>query len=373
MKKLLLVLMVVGGVALYGSDVFAQAPCGQSVPMGHFFDSYFECDTARGPVTAYAYQMNVPATTTVALNIVNPLGPGQIQIATDWGNTGIVGCPQLGGADQRVIIVVQASDGTGILAALHGASTQLTFPYTVETVQQIDPVSGGVFPLRCGDKPNGRPRVDGLVGSSVQIHVDPPQIVSDCDPGTVGAALADTCPDNFQGATAARIGGIYTSTQPCGTRPNVSKAVWQPAAVTPDAAGNALVPFTKPTAGTDCFYVGTTTTVGTAESSGINAFIQVQGGLAGQPTAEGVRAVSETGKVKLFWSTSNEVGLAGFKLIAVSKSKGQSEIGSLIAAKGRPSSYTAEARMGDLKGARSIIIRSVLTDGTTVDAAPVNF
>ena len=151
----------------------------------------------------------------------------------------------------------------------------------------------------------------------------------------------------------------------------------------PDAiTGNASVPYTRPDNGTKtcatdptclCFYVGTTTSVGGQEAGSIGGFIQVGGSNVAPPSAENVRGMTEGGKVKLSWSTSNEAGLAGFRIIAVSKNKGQFEIGSLVAAKGTPSSYTAEVRLGDLKGSRSIIIRSVLTDGTTVDAAPVNF
>jgi hypothetical protein len=363
----------------------AYAACGASVPLLHGFDSYFACDNSRGPVTAFAYLVSAPsATNTGPVGIIRDLGAGKVDIQTDWSTPGVIGCPQDALGNHRIMIVVQANDGTGLMTSISGASATLAFGYTVETSQQFlgfdDTGKVLAAPLPCGTS-NGRPRIVSVSPSSVQIHVDPPHIFSDCDSGTVGEALGDACVDGF-GGTVLPVGRIFTSNQPCGTRPDVRSSLWTVSTAVLDAAGNANVPYTKPDNGTKqcatdptclCAYIGTTTGTGTGESSSINGFISVAGTLAAQPTAENVRATTDSGKVKLSWSTSNEVGLAGFRLIAVSKTKGQFEIGSLIAANGAASSYTAEARMGDLKGSRSIIIRSVLTNGTTVDAAPVNF
>jgi len=390
MKRVFVVLAVLGVMALPGSVAYAR--CGSTVPMIHGFGGYFACDNSRGPVSAFAYQLSNPTANNTGTEIIGrSFGTGQVDIQTDWGNANIVGCPQIGGANTRVMIVVQANDGTGILASISGASGALAFGYTVETAQTFlgfDPVTGQVLttPLPCTSQ-NGRPVVRGVGPSSVDIHVDPPRIFSDCDSGSVGEALGDACVDGFAGTTTGGIGGIYTSIQPCGTKPIVAKSAWTLSTAALNAQGDATVPYTKPDNGTKtcatdptclCAYIGTTTTVpppGAAaqESSSINGFISVAGSQAAPPTAENVRAAMDSGKVRLSWSTSNEVGLAGFRLIAVSKTKGKFEIGSLVAAKGTPSSYTAEARMGDLKGSRSIIIRSVLTDDSTVDAAPVNF
>ena len=372
MKKALVVLAILGAIALPASKAFAA--CVPSTPMFHGYGSFFACDESRGPVSAFAYQVSAPTTVTTGTEIITRTqAPGEVLISTDWANGGILGCPA-NPNPARVMIVVQDSMGKGVMLSLSGASPDLG--YAVEAGHTNDP-AGIALPVPCSDL-NGRPRVLGLAGSSVNINVQKPKIYTDCDADSVGMVVLGgaTCLDAFDGVAAgATIGGIYTSTQPCGAKPDTRRtggAVWTRSSVTPDAGGNATIPFVKPASATDCFYIGTTTTVGGVEGGSINGFIQV-GGLAAPPTAEGVRAASESGKVKLSWTTSNEVGLAGFRLIAVQKNKGQSEIGSLIAAKGSPSSYTAEARLADLKGARSIIIRSVLTDGTTVDAAPVNF
>lgn len=381
MKKALVVLAILGAIALPASKVYAVG-CAFSVPMFHGYGSYLACDSSRGPVSAYAYQVSAPTTVNTGTEIISrETSLTSAEISTDWGNGGINGCP-VTTAPARVMVVVQDSQGKGVLLSLSGASPD--FGYAVEGAHTVDP-AGIAFPLPCSDL-NGRPHLNSFTTSAVDITVNKPKIYSDCDPDSVGVVLLGgaTCPDAFDAqAAAATIGGIYTSTQACSQKPSTARnAQWTRAAVTPDAAGHAVVPYTKPdntgkACATDptclCAFIGTTTTVGGVEGGSINGFIQVAGTLAAPPTAEGVRAAADTGKVRLSWSTSNEVGLAGFKLIGSSKTKGQFEIGSLIAAKGSPSSYTAEARMGDLKGARSIIIRSVLTDGTTVDAAPVNF
>jgi len=369
MKKALVVVMVLGAAML--SVPNAHAACGGSVPMFHGLDSYFICDNARGPVSAFAYQVAGPTVHNTGTEIIaRDLGPGQVQISTDWGNPGIVGCPQLGTGNTRVLIVLQDNQGKGVLLSLSGADPGLG--YIVETGHPFDAAGGAVLPITCGTD-NGRPRVNSFTANTIDINVAAPRIFSDCDPDSTGVVGlgGSTCPDAFVGSQLSGIGRIFTSNQPCGTKPNTALAAWVLSTVQPDAAGHAIVPYTKPT-DASCSYVGATLRVGGVEGSAINSFVAVAGALAAPPTAEGVRATSDTGKVRLSWSTSNEVGLASFRLIAVSKNKGQSEVGSL-AAKGTPSSYTAEVRLGDLKGSRSIIIRSVLTDGTTVDAAPVNF
>lgn len=376
MKKALVVLAVLGVLITSGSSAFAACQ-GFSLPVQHGLNSYLVCDNSRGPVTGFGYQVSSPTAVTSGTEQVawDYLAPGQVQINFDWGNIGAVGCAQSATGNNRILLAVQANDGTGVLLSLSGADAGIG--YLVEAAHTFDPTSETLsFPLLCGNQ-NGRPTVVGVTPTEVIIKVLPPHIYSDCDPDSVGVQGflsgligSNPCVDSFTGAAA--IGGIYTSVQPCGTKPDVRKAAWTATGVTADPLGNATIPYTKPTADTSCLFVGTTTNVGGLESGSINGFIQVQGGLAAPPTAENVRAAMDRGNVKLSWSTSNEVGLAGFRLIAVSKTKGQFEIGSLVAANGTRS-YTAEVRMGDLRGSRSIIIRSVLTDGSTVDAAPVNF
>jgi hypothetical protein len=373
MKKALVVLAIVAAtVPLAGK---AYAICGGSVPMIHGLDSYFACDNSKGPVSAFSYLLSAPTTTNtgtefIAVNLsTDPVN--KVQIQTDWGNGGILGCPQDATGNHRVMIVVQATDGTGLLASISGVDASVG--YLVETAHTYDG-AGGALPLNCTNQ-NGRPQVTLLTSSAISVKVTPPHIYSDCDPNSVGiAALGDTCPDGFNGASAT-VGGIYTSTQPCATRPDVhlgAGTLWTKSAVVPDASGNATIPYTKPAADTDCFYVGQTTTVGGTEGGSITGFNRIQGGTVAQPKPENVKVSAASGKVSVSWSTATEVGLAGFRFLTSTKAKGQFEIGSFLAANGT-SSYSASFGMGDFKGGRSLIVRAVLTDGTTVDAAAVNF
>ena len=83
----------------------AEAACAASVPVFHAFDSYFVCaDT--GPVAGIAYQLNYPAGVhSGSEDIVSEgvPGDGHVQIATDWGNAGFIGCPAYLGAPQRIV------------------------------------------------------------------------------------------------------------------------------------------------------------------------------------------------------------------------------------------------------------------------------
>jgi len=96
--------------------------------------------------------------------------------------------------------------------------------------------------------------------------------------------------------------------------------------------------------------------------------------LASPPKAENLSATSATGKVTLSWSTSVEVGLATFKVLAESKAKGSFDLAT-VAPKGNGGGaiYSVSIGMGDLKGARSVIVRAIQTDGTFIDSAAVNF
>jgi hypothetical protein len=352
--------------------------------MVHFQDSWFQCDNSQGGVSAYAYQVSAPTTVASGTDfngLTFDIGAGMVQIRTDWADTGVLGCPQDAAGNHRLMIVVQANDGTGLLASISGADPGTG--YQVENAHTFDAVGGAVLALPCGTT-NGRPALLSFTSTTVDVNVRAPHIYSDCDPDSVFAAgLGLPCPDGFDSAAAAAtIGGIYTSTQPCGQRPIVTRSSWARSTATPDASGFATVPYTKPdntgkTCATDptclCAFIGTTTSVGGVEGGSINGFIQVAGFLAASPKAENVRAAFDSGKVTASWSTSNELGLAGFRLLTSTKSKGQFEIGSFKAATGSPSTYSVTLGMGEFKGGRTLIIRAVLTDGTTVDAAPVNF
>ncbi|HKN46947.1 MAG TPA: hypothetical protein VJ144_03145, partial [Candidatus Polarisedimenticolia bacterium] len=110
---------------------------------------------------------------------------------------------------------------------------------------------------------------------------------------------------------------------------------------------------------------------------GLSGFVQVSGNpaLAASPKAENVSAKLSNGKVNITWTSSTELGLAAYKVLTVAKgSKGQLELATLSPnGNGGGSHYSVSLGLGDFKGGRMAIVRAVMTDGTTIDAAPVNF
>src|SRR5207245_10129775 len=120
------------------------------------------------------------------------------------------------------------------------------------------------------------------------------------------------------------------------------------------------------------FVAGSATITGSPEV--LTGWVSVGGQLASPPKAENLKATSANGKVTLSWSTSTEVGLATFKVLAESKAKGSFEVAT-VAPKGNGGGavYSVSLGMGDFKGARSAIVRAVQTDGSVIDSAAINF
>src|SRR5262245_34567453 len=123
-------------LALLDAAGQAHAACGSSSPLVHQI-SYFQC-VDNSEVAAFAYQASNAAVNTGTEKIAcesvglgscisgGAMGDWQVQIQSDWGNGGIVGCPA-GPPPQRVILTVQCNDGKGVVVSLSGAS--LDFGY----------------------------------------------------------------------------------------------------------------------------------------------------------------------------------------------------------------------------------------------------
>lgn len=363
----------------------AYAACGTPTALGHTQDSYFQC-ADNGPVAAYAYQLGAAGTCSTgpikigctAFDGANCFGAsgtdgdGKVTIESDWSIPGIVGCPVDASGGHRVILAVQCADGQGLLASIGGSDA--SFAYTVELVHPFD--GSEIAPIAAGNR-TGRPKIVGSVAASagsatVNLHFETsPLIYSDCDPGSLGMAFG-ACIDGF--TPTVTLGAIHTSIQRCGTNPDPTLSRWTATAVTPNATGDAVLTVALPTDPTMCLFIGGSANIGGSTSPGITGFVQVQGGLSASPKAENVKASMANGKVTVTWSTPNEIELAALKVVASSKSKGLFELAT-IQPKGNGGSgfYSTVLSMSELKGARTIIIRSVLTNGTTLDAAPVNF
>jgi predicted RecA/RadA family phage recombinase len=277
MNKSLAIVLI--GIALCLSFApGAYAACAASVPMFHGIGSYFECaDT--GPVAGFSYPIANPiGVNTGTEDIVREgvPGDGRVEISTDWGNGGIIGCPVSPAGSQRIVIAVQGNDGKGLFVSLSGANPDLG--YLVEAAHKYNPATGLAFPLPCGDT-GGAPRVVSQSSSggmvTLSLHFTPPTVYSDCDPDSVGvmAGLA-TCPDNFSASTT--IARIFTRLATCTTAPDLRRDQWSDTGLVPDAGGDATVTAPVPGKG-QCLYVGNTVTINGFEGSGITGFVSIAG------------------------------------------------------------------------------------------------
>jgi len=388
MKKAVLFAMCCTAIAFSASHLYAACSAASPTPIGHFLTGYLDCDDT-GRVQGFIYQLTAPATTNSGpLNVscASAAGPSlsctgsspgdvgdhHLTIETDATTFGWNGCP-VTTAPNRIVAVAIDSIGNGAILTVSGKDPN--FGYFLEMAHPTSDAGATFDPISCTT--TGRPRVLNVSnnGSTVNISLNVPAAVvhSDCDPNSLGKAFTDqgvgTICDGFV-ATPAQ-GHLYTSTQPCAT-PDLTLSKWAATAVTPDAAGNALVSGPSPTTtGTCLFIAGSSTLTGSPEF--LTGFVSV-GQLASPPRAENLSASSANGKVTIRWSTSTEVGLATFKILAESKAKGTFEVAT-VAPKGNggAANYSVSLGMGDSKGGRSAIVRAVQTDGTFIDSAAVNF
>ena len=268
------------GVSLWlGLASGVHASCaGASVPVFHALDSYFVCADS-GPVAGFAYQLTNPiGTHSGPEDIVREgaLGDGRVEINTDWGNPGIVGCPVSPAGRQRIVIAVQGNDGRGLFVSLSGAG-ELGF-YTVDMAHKFDPATGVAQPLPCGDA-GGAPAIVSQSSSggmvTLSLHFTAPTIYSDCDPDSLGVvANLGTCPDDFAAITAP--GRVFSRVGPCTTAPGLALTGWTDTGVAADAAGNATVTLARP-AGAECLFVGGATIINGYESGGVTGFVTLSG------------------------------------------------------------------------------------------------
>ncbi len=398
MRKAILASIFIVVAVLSGAPVYAS--CGPPTALGHLNDSYFICGDS-GPIVAYAYELDAPSVGTGPIKIScsafdgvlctgssGVVGDNKVTIESDWSNVGISGCPvdpSTGG--KRVMLVVQCADGQGLMVSLSGHDGGLA--YTIEAAQPFDgsvssPVAAG--PL------STRPKVTGSAATSagsvnLTLHFENPKspttpFYSDCDANTLGAFLGTTCPDAFDKnafLTRAQYGNVWKSTQACGNTPDPTATKWTDTGVLiPATGGDVAVSALLPTAVTDCLYFGGELNLGfprvTGQPFGIAGTVQVGGQTVAPPKADNLKASSAAGKVTISWSSTNEIGLGVFKVLAISKSKGELELTSVSPrGNGGSASYSVTLGMGDFKGAKTVIVRSILTDGSKVDSAAVNF
>jgi len=416
MRKLLVALLVCGTAALVASPAIA-APCGVPIFMQHQVSNFVCADATE--VAALAWQINNPANHSGTENIAceevgvngcnqgGVAGDGVVVIDFDWANPGIAGCPQVGTTNNRVVVLVQADDGRGVLASIGGTSVDLTAGYIVDLAHPGgaggDPTAPQ--PLPCGSAA-GRPHVNSATNNAdstttLDLTFPAAAINTDCDPNSVGQAFG-FCGDSF--VPSVQYGNIYTSIQRCNktcsltptttctsnrecagagneckvpTKPTIDRSIWTVNTVRPNATtGSAVITVPRPTSTGDCLFVGASTIVNGTESSAVTGFTSVGGPGAASPVALDVRAERAAANVKIRWRTTVEIGLAGFNILADGGKQGVRKVNdAMIAANGNGGGkgYEASIPRGKFQNSHTVIIESVLTDGTTLRSAPAQF
>ena len=271
-RAILVTALIVGALFVLAPDVHGAC---SSVPMFHGLDSYFICSNFS-PVFAYASQLSQPLTVnTGSETITRNLAAGAVVVATDWGNGGILGCPQTPLGNTRVMIVVQGSDGQGIIVSISGADPGLG--YIVETAHPFDAAGSTIFPLACS-RQAGAPTIISKQVSGLQVtldlHFERPLVYSDCDPDSVGMAGlgGTTCPDAFSANSS--VSDIYTSLQPCTGAVAWNPSAWTTTGVRPDATGNAHLVLPLST-DSRCLYVGAKAMIAGFESPSVTGYVSI--------------------------------------------------------------------------------------------------
>ena len=146
------------------STLTAEASCVYNAPISHGF-SYFECADFK-PVANLAYQADDPTgATSGTLDIAceqstcssyqsaGVWGDSNVVIGFDWSSVGTVGCPGdlgPGSVMHRVVIVVQGTDGRGLVATMGRGRRDIS--YQVEAAHRLKAPNGTVYPLPCTDQ-----------------------------------------------------------------------------------------------------------------------------------------------------------------------------------------------------------------------------
>lgn len=358
--------------ALQCADSFRSSTGGPSTPVqvSAFAWSITNPTTVNSGTTDIACE--TPGTNTcIATPQSGTPDDGLVSIEQDWSTTTMVGCPKTL-ADPRVGVSVVGADGRGVIIST--TLNPFDGTHNLDLAGQDDG-AGSPLPFVCEDL-GGKVAVNSIVntGTDYQLGLKfpTPRVFSDCDPGSLGAIFG-ACTDNF--VPSVDFGNVFWSHQPCDQRVGLELARWTSLAVRPatDGTSNVLVPVAP--AGL-CSYVGMATRLGRTQpapdSSGITNFVRLAGQGAASDRALEVRAAKAQGKVTVRFRTDSELEAVSFDLVA----DGRVLTGSTTASRGGNgigASYEIVVGMGDLKGAKSLAVRTNLRGGGTITSDPVSF
>ncbi|HEV8199323.1 MAG TPA: putative metal-binding motif-containing protein [Candidatus Polarisedimenticolia bacterium] len=170
-------------------------------------------------------------------------------------------------------------NGWSILTSL-GYSTSFAM-FLVEAAQKLDATSNVALPLSCQPAEQTLLHVDGVTRDNGQVHValtlSLPTIRSDCDAGTVGAALGG-CPDGPLSIPPRGLGRLYTRVTECNAGVgDIRTSAWALAGA-PDSEGHAAISFPEPTSLSECAFIGATYRLGGTETPAIGGFVKIKHG-----------------------------------------------------------------------------------------------
>ncbi len=265
-------------------------PCVNPVPLGHGLGSYFSCaDISQ--VAALAFQLTEPTTVTTAVEDIacesvgngdlgaclggGRVGDQHVEIRGDWNDPGVSGCPITSAGPQRIVVILQGTNGQGLVASVSGSLPGTG--YLMEMAQSAIPGTSIILPIACSSQNGGLSVVSASSpaggAEKLVLRFSPPRVFSDCSPDTLGWA-AGACTDAFAGTST--LGDIYTSVQPCGDTPDLRRGRWTDTGISAGIPGPVALTVARPV-GMQCLHIGATAYIDGHESGGIFSFTTVLG------------------------------------------------------------------------------------------------
>ena len=293
-------------------------------------------------------------------------GDDVVTVYMEWGtqNAGVLGCPnqaQSGNGTTPLGIQVVCNNGATAMFQ-SGFSTDFQ-QFVLEwastnadgTVAADFNNSATITSVSAGPSPSA---------SNVCVNVPLPTFHSDCDPGAGSTGIS--CPGGPTSRPTPQRGTLVSAIGPCNGSPDLRLATWVPTTVQPDAAGNACNVFNFLIG--QCAYIGIQNVFGGVPAGGVGGYVQVGGPAASNDKVKIDSALTAQGRLKVAFSTTNETSIVGFNVY----SDGAKLNSSLIGSKGvGNNAYSFEIGRGALKGGKTVLVESVMKDGTVAKTAPV--